>query len=190
MCAPAGSGGYQLDLPVYALLKGQSYLAECGAKGWHPSDPIALVEWFSSAVSNHGEQLRRLVRYVKAWAEFQSWQYGVMPGGLLLTVLTVQNYYRNDRDDISMAMTFQAIESHTCPLRHILNPVDSGDDLTARMSILQFAHFQEAVAKAASDAAQAVQCSSIGHASDLWRKQFGDRFPAARSSCSLRLTDL
>jgi hypothetical protein len=175
-------GGYRVDLPVYAELNGRYYLAECGARGWHPSDPIALVEWFVSAVSIHGEQLRRLVRYVKGWADFQSARLGKMPGGLILTVLTVQNYFRAQRDDVCMAMTLRAIESKTRPLLSLLNPMDIGEELTGRLTMAQLMNFQKAVAAAASDADRAIQADCPRQASDLWRRWFGERFPVAGSN--------
>ncbi|RJQ84279.1 MAG: hypothetical protein C4519_05210 [Desulfobacteraceae bacterium] len=171
-------GGYRLDLPIYARLNQRYLLAECGAKGWHRSDPKALVDWFSGAVKTYGEQLRRVVRFLKAWAEFQSLQYGKMPGGLILTVLTVQNFFPDERDDVAVAFTLQEIESATYPLLYLHNPRDGSEELTARMSMMQRMRFQEAVASAASDAAKAIRCASPEQAADLWRRQFGDRFPA------------
>lgn len=39
--------------------------------GWKPSDPRLLEDWFHSAISAHGEQLRRVCRYLKGWRDYQ-----------------------------------------------------------------------------------------------------------------------
>jgi hypothetical protein len=38
-------------------------------EGWKPSDPRKLEEWFRAAVRQHGEQLRRVCRYLKNWRD-------------------------------------------------------------------------------------------------------------------------
>jgi hypothetical protein len=170
-------GGYGLNLRVYAELKGKFHQAECGAKGWRPADPLALVEWFASAVAAHGEQLRRVVRYIKSWADFQSCRHGMLPGGLILTVLTVQNYFPDARDDIALTYTLKGIESKTRPMLSLLNPTDIGEELTAGMTMAQWMNCRQAIAEAASDAVKAIHCRSPQWASELWRRQIGERFP-------------
>lgn len=45
-------------------------LAERGGT-WRKSDPRALERWFQAAVWNHGEELRHVCRYLKAWRDHQ-----------------------------------------------------------------------------------------------------------------------
>ena len=73
------AGQYHVDLPSYAILNGKPMLAERGGKGWHESDSIALTDWFIDQVKKSGEQLRRFVRFFKAWADYQSRNRGTMP---------------------------------------------------------------------------------------------------------------
>lgn len=171
------SGQYHVDLPIYAELNGKFYLAECGAWGWHRSDPLALTEWFISAVKCNGEQLRRVVRYMKAWADFQSCRRGKMPNGLILSICAVRNFIANARDDIAMAETLRAIQRDTELFVYVLNPVDLFEELTAGFTKAQKIRFQEAIASAVLDAEEAIQGDNPKKAADLWRKQFGDRFP-------------
>ncbi len=171
------AGQYHVDLPIYAEKNGKYHLAECGAGGWHRSDPLALTEWFAAAVKSHGEQLRRIVRYLKAWADFQSGRRGKMPNGLILTVYAVRNYVSDERDDVALTETLKAIERDIAALVYLLNPVETTEELTAGQTEFQKKRFRAAITAAARDANQAVQSDRMKEAADCWRKQFGDRFP-------------
>lgn len=172
------AGQYHLDLPPYAELNVEYMLAEKGSRGWHRSDPLGLTLWFRETVKLRGEQLRRIVRYLKAWADFQSGRRGKMPSGLILTVLAVENYRGDERDDLCLANTVRSILAATAQVLHVYNPIDSEEELTARLSPEQKARFQEAISALASDAAAAVETEDSEKASKLWRMQLGDRFPS------------
>ena len=172
------AGQFHVDLPSYANLHGEYMLAEKGQKGWHRSDPLALTLWFREYVKVKGEQLGRVVRYLKAWADFQSGRRGKMPSGLILTVLAAQHFRANERDDLALANTAQAITNAVFPIFCVRNPVDVEEDLTARLTDDQKSRFQEAISKLASQAALATNTDDCEEASELWRTQLGDRFPA------------
>ena len=172
------AGEYHVDLPSYAKFNGEYMLAEKGEKGWHPSDPKALTDWFKEYVREYGEQLRRVVRYLKAWADFQSGRKGKMPCGLILTVLAARNFSADERDDVSLSDTAKNISSTVKPVFCVYNPVDSKEELTARLTAEQKERFQEAVSELASDAANAIDAEEGEESSKIWRTQFGDRFPA------------
>jgi hypothetical protein len=172
------AGQYHVDLPAYGELNGAYLLAEKGEKGWHRSDPLALTDWFKGRVKNCGEQLRNLVRYLKAWADFQSGRLGVMPSGLILTVLASNHFCADERDDIAFANTAGAISNTVESAFYVYNPVDAGEELSARLTEAQKTRFQEAISDAADAAAEAIDTDDSYEAAKIWRKQFGDRFPA------------
>jgi len=171
------AGQYHVDLPSYGNLNDKHMLAEKGNKGWHRSDPLALTVWFKEKIQVNGEQLRRLVRYLKAWADFQSGRRGKMPSGLIFTVLSVQHFRADERDDVSLANTVQAIYDTIYPLFCVYNPVDIKEELTARLTDEQKECFQDAISDLSSDAANAISIDDREEASKLWRRQLGDRFP-------------
>ena len=172
------AGQYHVDLPSYANLNGEYMLAEKDAKGWRRSDPLALTVWFREHVKAYGEQLRRVVLYLKAWADFQSGRRGKMPSGLIMTVLAVQHLYADERDDVSLAHTAAAISNAVYSVFCVYNPVDSEEKLTACLSDEQKARFQETILDLACDASNAINTNDHEEASKLWRRQLGDRFPA------------
>jgi hypothetical protein len=172
------AGQYHVDLPAYGELNGDYLLAEKGEKGWHRSDPLALTGWFKGRVKEQGEQIYRIVRYLKAWADFQSSRRGKMPNGLILTVLASDHFRADTRDDICFANTLRAIADVVGVVFCVYNPVDATEELTLRLTDQQKNRFQEAVADAADAAAEAIKIDDRYQASNIWRKQFGDRFPA------------
>jgi len=174
------AGQYHVDLPAYAELNDAYMLAEKGAKGWHGSDAKAVTNWFKEEVKEQGDQLRRIVRYLKAWSDFQAGRRGKMPSGLILTVLAVQNMHKSERDDVSLANVALAISDSVNPIFYVYNPVDIDEVLTERLSDAQKSRFQEAISDLASDAADAIDTDDCEKASALWRQQFGDRFPAVK----------
>jgi hypothetical protein len=172
------AGQYHVDLPAYGELNGDYLLAEKGDKGWHRSDPLALTEWFRSRVKNHGEQLRRMVRFLKAWADFQSGRLGIMPNGLILTVLVYYHYCADEKEDIAFANTIGAISNSVKFAFCVYNPVDAAEELTARLTQNHKIRFQKALSDTADAAAKAIKFDDRHEAAKTWRKQFGDRFPA------------
>ena len=104
-----------------------------------------------------------------------------MPSGLILTVLTAQNFRADDRDDISLSNTANAIMNAVNPIFCVYNPVDSEEELTARLTDEQKARFQDAISDLASDAADAIDTDDREVASKHWRKQLGDRFPTVKN---------
>lgn len=175
------AGHYHVDLPSYAKFNGKYVLAEKGAKPWPPSDPLDLTLWFKKLVKLQGEQLLRVVRYIKAWVDFQSGRRDKMPSGLTLTVLATQYFSADERDDVSSERVAQAISNAVNPVFSVFNPVDSEEELTAKLTGEQKVRFQKAISDLAADAAAAIKTGDREKASKIWRRQLGDRFPATEN---------
>lgn len=170
-------GQYCVDLHCYADLNGSCMQAVGGDAGWTACNPLSIAGWFGSYINLHGEQLRRIVRYLMAWADYQSGQRGKMPDDLVLTVLATYNFNPDSRDDLALAKTLEAIASYVRATVFVLNPVNIAEELSARLTGAQKMRFREAVDNAASLANAAVLFEDAHRASKLWRKQFGSRFP-------------
>jgi hypothetical protein len=89
------SDGHHIDLPIY--YKEENGIPELAhkAKGWIESDPKAFQEWFEGKIDGK-EQLRRIVRFLKAWSEYRETQRKDKPmvTGFILTILACNNYTR------------------------------------------------------------------------------------------------
>jgi hypothetical protein len=182
------AGQHHVDLPSYGELNGKYHLAVKGEAKWPHGDPLALTHWFIATVKLYGEQLRRLVRYLKAWADFQSGRRGKMPSGLILTVLAANHFRKHEKDDIALANTLQAISNAVSTTFFVLNPVDINEALTDRLTDVQKTRFQDAIKTAAENANQAIAQEDEQKASYLWRKQLGDRFPLIDKKGHKRVT--
>jgi hypothetical protein len=170
-------GQYHVDLPIYGENTNTYYLAEKGGNGWNESNPRALTEWFKKQVETRGEQVRRIVRYLKAWADFKQKNNGKMPGGLLLTVLVAYNYDKQERDDTCFGGTVRNISTNVGSNFVVYNPVDSKEDLASHLTNSQKQTFKDLLSKLLVSAGKALKEDSKKTASETWQKEFGDRFP-------------
>ena len=165
-----------MDLPIYGTYDDKSYLAEKGDLGWHISEPEAIKEWFINEVKNKDVQLRKMVRYIKAWADYKS-RSGKLPGGFILTVLVADGYEKSERDDSAFAGTLRNISNRIQISPIILNPIDSSEILSDRITETQMNNFKEKLSTLLENASDALKEESKVSACKLWRREFGDRFP-------------
>lgn len=54
---------------IYRGLREDQIMLAHRDEGWKPSDPRKLEDWFRDALRAHGEQLRRVCRYLKGWRD-------------------------------------------------------------------------------------------------------------------------
>lgn len=168
-------GQYHVDLPIYCELNGTVMHAEKGEKGWHKSNPGMLTEWFQNAVKKHGDQLRLMVRYIKAWVDYNL-KDGKLPSGLVLTVLAVEKFQAYDRDDVSFGQMVTAMYTRMLANSCIINPVDPTEDLYARYDSTVRKRFLEALLRLKNSVQEALGVESKKDACRKWRKEFGDRW--------------
>ena len=167
------SSGYHIDLPIYIEQDGSIYLAHKN-KGWIISDPKAFREWFSKKVQDNDEQLRRLVKYLKAWKDYKS----VPLKGIEITILVSNNFcIYEGHDEKSLRDTVQSIigtleNSFTCykPVAPYENLFE-GYSKTKKESILN----SLAALKKALD--NAINEQDPLTASQYMIDEFGSRFP-------------
>jgi hypothetical protein len=68
---------------------------------WKASDPGVVSDWFRHQVEEHGEQLRRICRYLKGWRDFQ-WREGG-PTSVSLMICACQVFRAMPgRDDLAL----------------------------------------------------------------------------------------
>ena len=96
-------------------------------------------------------------------------------------MLAAHHIHVDNRDDISLSRTVTAIFRNVNPVFIVFNPVDSSEELTARLSPEQKLRFQDAIQNFADDATNAIHTDDPEKASKFWRKQFGDRFPFVKN---------
>lgn len=170
------SGHYHVDLPIYGEYEEVSYLAEKDDKGWHISEPKAFMDWFKDCIEKQGSQVRNLVKYIKAWADYKSSSVK-LPCGFVLTILVTEEYEESERDDSAFAGTVRNVYDRILISSEILNPVDKSEDLGKRITDSQMDNFKEKLSKLLENAKDALKEEKKVDACKKWAKEFGDRFP-------------
>ncbi len=83
-----------------------------------------MTEWFKGEVRTKGEQVKRLVRYLKAWKDYKEGDIK-LPSGMVLTIL-VTNYFVGEypeEDDAALVATAKAIHTALSESFSVKRPV-------------------------------------------------------------------
>lgn len=171
---------YHVDLPIYCEYEGEPYLADNGEKSWHISNPTKIIDWFKRALGKEGDQLRRIVQYLKAWKDNNSSEIK-LPSGLVLTVLAVNNFQNNIREDVSLASTVSQIMDQIKSSSKISNPINCNENLSDKISKSQFDNFKSNLEGFRGNASEALKEKDKVEACKLWRKEFGERFDSCEN---------
>jgi len=131
---------FHIDTPVYHLKsdKDMRRLA-CLSGKWEISDPKAIYKWFKESINDAGrEQLRRVIRYLKAWAAISFKDApGSRPSSILLTVLATEAYqtlwlrrlWAEMEDDDVLTFIIHIIHGRLFENKKVPNPIDLNEDL-------------------------------------------------------------
>ena len=141
---------------------------------WITSDPRPVKDWFVDQVEVKGEQLRRVVRYLKAFRDWQ-WKSGG-PSSILLMAAAAPLFSKIDRrDDLAL---LEVLKGLPAALRNgVSNPVDEDETLSGRMTVgaleeaaKKFEMFENYLNGALNASDEATACN--------WMiNMFGPRFP-------------
>lgn len=155
--------------------------------GWQSKDPRPILDWFSDRIQVKGSQLLRIVRYLKAWRDYQIWPQDD-PKSILLMVAAEKafagTYFNNgtgsaERDDLALLAVLK--EMPNILKGELLNPSmeDEEEDLAKKLDKKGIRYDVIArLEKFAHDLEMAL--SQNGHPDEsirLVRNHIGDRFP-------------
>lgn len=173
---------YHIDLPIYAInSENVPMIFDKNAEQPYESDPRAFTTWFQNHVKSQGGQLRRIVRYFKAWRDHQGGATKAATG-LGYTVLAVNHFQPNDRDDIAFTETVKVICSHLKYVGTIIKPTFPYEDLTAWWDETKRANFIESIETLRDRCNDAIVENATSTASKIWAKRvFGYRFPVVEN---------
>lgn len=173
--------GYHIDLPIYIMNDGVAYLAH-KTKGWTESDPKAFRSWFIDKVTEEkqcGEQLRRIVKYLKAWKDYKS----ISLKGIEIAILATKNFDKYDgRDDKCLRNTVNNIITVLETSFSCTKPVCPYEDLFDDASQTKKDNILAGLKALKSNLDKAVDENDEKKASEYLRDSFGNRFPVGKSS--------
>ncbi|WP_432404875.1 cyclic GMP-AMP synthase DncV-like nucleotidyltransferase [Wukongibacter sp. M2B1] len=169
---------YHIDLPAYIMKDDKAYLAH-KRDGWIVSDPKAFTDWFRGKVKNDGEQLRSLVKYLKAWKDYKK----VDLKGISITILVGENFYDyENRDDLALLGTLTNIIESLEDKFECVKPVAPNENLFEGYSETKQAEIIKAITDLRDSIQKAVDKEDEKEASDIMINYFGSRFPQGESS--------
>lgn len=143
---------------------------------WIESDPRPLKDWFLNEVDAKGEQLRRVVRYLKAYRDWR-WSQGGPASILLMAVAAPLFEAKHGRDDLALLHVCKGIPR---ALRDgVNNPTETGESLTDRLGAEGVEEAAKAFEEFAGVLDAATSCSEASLACRWLQDQFGERFPYA-----------
>lgn len=197
--------GFHIDLPIYYAENYETPELAHTEEGWMESSPVEFIAWFEekaksgfqkeflyeslrsiepyepyvkwlSDIRKKDCQLRRIVRYLKSWADLKRKE---MPCGIIMSILAANNYVENERDDIALHDTLEAINDDleengfTC---YRPTPKE-GEDIFASTSKEEKDYFKKSLESFIISAKQALKNLNSKEACLKWQKHLGDRFP-------------
>jgi len=159
---------------VWTALPPNSVLLAHREDDWKKSDPRPLRDWFVGEVETKGTQLRRIVRYLKAFRDW-SWAEGGPSSILLMATACPLFESQHGREDLAL---LNVVAGMPASLRAgVANPTDANESLTERLgsekveeAALAFESFEKYLRGA-------VDCSSPEQACTWLIEKFGSRFP-------------
>lgn len=193
--------GFHIDIPIYYAKGLKSPDLAHKEKGWTLSDPVEFIEWFETLAKSSFEkgfiyesklysdryekwlddirkkdsQLRRIVRYLKAWCDDKK---DDMPCGIEITILVGLNYEMNERDDISLNMTLKKIQQFLisnglqCPRP----TTPKGEDLFMYKTKEEKDYFMNSLDSFISSSDKALGMNMEIDACNEWSRHLGSRF--------------
>lgn len=174
------AAGYHIDLPMYICKDGVAYLAH-KSKGWIESDPKAFKDWFINKVTatEYGEQLRSIVKYLKAWRDNKN----IPLKGIEITILASNSFDKYiDRDDKSLRNTVEEIISILEVDFKCVKPVVPGENLFENFSESKKTSIIDGLKKLKENLDNAIEEEDEKKASEYLRKSFGNRFPLGKEN--------
>lgn len=164
---------------VYQRLPEDKIMLAHREQGWKPSDPRKLDDWVHANLDEHGEQFRRVSRYLKGWRDY-TWEESRLSSIALMSAVATTMEEANgsipqNRDDLAVKAVAEKLP--TILAGRIDNPVvqgqrfDEGWDALTRQDYIKKAEtFRDAMRSSLATGDPELALEALATA-------FGDRIP-------------
>jgi len=176
---------YHIDLPVYAYKVGfwnndpKTVIGFKGEKQWSEfSSPSDFTKWFLNQCKRNSKdenQLKRIVKYLKAWKE-NCPKSPVLPNGMTLTVLASKNFKPHQRDDVAFLETVKEFNYKLGWHFSIEKPTNPFNDLSEHMTNNEESNFMDRTERLIQIGEEALNITSQTNSIKKWARIFGSRF--------------
>lgn len=177
-------GDFHIDTPTYHLDNSRDMRALATEDNqWEDSDPKAIYVWFKNKIPESiRDQVRRLIRYLKAWASLNLKEGEGKPSAILLTILVAESYAilseaERSSDDEALAGIIRLILARLKRNPRVCNPVNLTEIISDRLGKNGITALQ-AHMEAFHDLTQkALAVTTDVEAADLWSTIYKHFFP-------------
>ena len=172
---PYNMGSYHIDYPSYYKTDDMDHpMLTVKNADLEESDPKEFSDWLIEQTDEKG-QLRRLIRYMKAWCDHID---DDMLNGLTLSVLACNHFIsKNGRDDEALYYTLIGIYNGLNTNWACIMPATPEDDLLERYDSTFRTTFMSRLRMLIGDAKKALDEESKHVATKIWKKHMGKRYP-------------
>lgn len=178
---------FHIDTPIYHLnTDTDTRRLACLSNGWEASDPKAFYKWFRDArAGSEREQLRRLIRYLKAWVALSFDDIpDSRPSSIFLTVVATEAYpdiglafLLGAPDDDALTSIIRTVHSRLNEDRRVQNPASAAEEDLNRMSDEAWTAFLPRLDALLDVAERAAEATSEGAAALIWSEAFSFLMP-------------
>jgi hypothetical protein len=163
---------------VYRRLR-QDRIMLARRDGWIASDPRKIEDWFNKAVSDHGDVLRRVCRYLKGWRDHQ-WAHPRLSSLAIMAVVVaafeeLAGELPGNRDDVALLLITERLPALLA--QRIQNPVIPEQALNGEWKPAETTDIVVKVRNLHDSLCRALGSSEINSALHLLRAEFGGRLP-------------
>lgn len=194
--------GFHIDLPIYYAKDLETPDLADTKNNWTESSPVEFIAWFEGKTESEFQkafitealkyaepyekwlsdirkqdcQLRRIVRYLKVWANLKKKD---MPSGIMMSIMAANNYVNNQRDDISLRDTLinilNELNRNGCKCFRPTPKMD--EDLFSAYSENEKDYFKKSLQSFITSANQAIENPNKKQSCLKWQLHLGNRFP-------------
>lgn len=185
-CRVKFKGGFHIDVPCYHLDEDRDARSLATEENnWEDSDPKAIYKWFKNRFEDYERgRVRRLIRYIKAWASLKFKDGQGRPSSLLITVLVAEAVRELRQklpgaEDEALATVLKIIAERLNESRNVINPVDAEkkEDLAARLNNSDWRTFTQQLGSFAETASELVDDDDVLVSCSRWSTEFEYLFP-------------
>lgn len=174
---------FHIDVPTYHF--GDNDVRDLATEKdkWEESDPKAIYIWFKNSFNDTARpKIRRMIRYMKAWAALKFVDVSTRPASILLTVLVAEaaKQIGPDKlgpDDEALFWILAEIVTRIKTEQHVPNPVNEEENLASRLTASQWASLIDKFETFEETADKAMKADDEATAADIWQDAFEYLFP-------------
>lgn len=174
---------FHIDVPVYHLSDTEVRNLATENDEWEDSDPKAIYIWFKDSFTDAERgKVRRIIRYLKAWAALKFTDLKERPSSILVTILAAEaaisiGASKLGDDDNALADIVAVINARLKRSHEVKNPKNNEEDIGGRYDEDQWKGIEDAFEKLQDVCERASNKDTELEAADIWQEAFEHMFP-------------